>query len=442
MEELIKSKIREISDWPEKGVSFKDITPLIEDKEAFRKVIDVLASSYSDEKIDKVIGIDARGFLLAAPLAYKLNAGLAIIRKKGKLPFRTIFQKYDLEYGTNTLEIHEDSILSGEKVLLVDDVLATGGTIRAAVDLVNKLGGDIVGIDFLIELDYLEGREKIKEQKIRSLANYQSEQKPLDVQAMIGLIGGTGFYDFLEGGREIEVETEYGKPSDKIIIATLFGKNIAFLPRHGKKHHLPPHKIPYQANIAAFRKLGVEQIIAPSAVGSLKPEIKPGHFVVCDQFIDRTKNRQDTFYNGPKVAHISLAHPYCTELRNIAIEHANRLDLNIHSKGTVVVIEGPKFSTLSESMYYSKIGADLINMTQFPENALAAEMGMCYLNISLVTDYDAGIYSQGIEPVSIEQVLTNFKNNTEKLKQLVSLVIRDMPKRTCNCKKRAEQAII
>lgn len=174
MENLIKSKIREISDWPQKGVNFKDITPLIEDKEAFRKVIEALASPYLNEKIDKVVGIDARGFLLAGPLAYKLNTGVAIIRKKGKLPYKTFSQEYALEYGTNTIEIHEDSILAGEKVLLVDDVLATGGTMKATIDLVKKLGAEIVSVDFLIELDYLNGREKLEGHKIRSLVNYQS----------------------------------------------------------------------------------------------------------------------------------------------------------------------------------------------------------------------------------------------------------------------------
>jgi len=174
MEDLIKSKIREIVDWPQKGVSFKDITPLIEDKETFKKVIDTLAKPYLQEKIDKIVGIDARGFLLAAPLAYKLNTGISIIRKKGKLPSKTVSEEYALEYGTNTIEMHEDSILAGERVLLIDDVLATGGTMEAALNLVKKLKAEIVSIDFLIELDYLKGRNKLKGYKIRSLVNYQS----------------------------------------------------------------------------------------------------------------------------------------------------------------------------------------------------------------------------------------------------------------------------
>jgi len=172
MEKLIKSKVREIPDWPKPGVNFKDITPLLEHGNAFKQVIDDLASFYADQKIDKVVGIDARGFLIAAPLAYKLNTGIAIVRKKGKLPYKTVFQEYDLEYGSNTIEMHKDSILAGERVLLVDDVLATGGTMKAAVGLVKKLKGEIAGINFLIELTFLNGREKLKGYNIRVMAKY------------------------------------------------------------------------------------------------------------------------------------------------------------------------------------------------------------------------------------------------------------------------------
>lgn len=172
MEKLIKSKIREIPGWPKVGVNFKDITPLIEDWKTFKKVIDALAKPYLNKKIDKVVGIDARGFILAAPLAYKLKTGMVVVRKKGKLPSKTISRKYSLEYGSNTIEMHKDSILPGEKVLLVDDVLATGGTMRATIDLVEELKGKIVGIDFLLELTFLKGRNKLKGYKTRSLLKY------------------------------------------------------------------------------------------------------------------------------------------------------------------------------------------------------------------------------------------------------------------------------
>ncbi len=174
MEKLIKLKIREIADWPKKGVNFKDITPLIEDSKTFRKIIDAMAKPYLSRKIDKIVGIDARGFILAAALAYKLRSGVAIVRKKGKLPSKRISKKYALEYGSNTIEMHKDTILAGEKVLLVDDLLATGGTMAAAIDLVRKLKGKIVSVDFLIELTFLNGRKKLKGYKIRSLAKYLS----------------------------------------------------------------------------------------------------------------------------------------------------------------------------------------------------------------------------------------------------------------------------
>lgn len=172
MEKLIKSKIREITDWPKQGVNFKDITPLLEDSRVFKKVIDELAKPYLKNRVDKVVGIDARGFILAAALAYKLETGMAIVRKKGKLPPKTVSREYALEYGSNTIEMRHDSILTGEKVLIVDDVLATGGTMEATVGLVEALKGRIIGIDFLIELTFLKGRSKFKGYKIRSLAKY------------------------------------------------------------------------------------------------------------------------------------------------------------------------------------------------------------------------------------------------------------------------------
>jgi adenine phosphoribosyltransferase len=168
----IKSKIREVPDWPKPGVSFKDITPLLGDPDGFKEVIDKLAEPYLGQKIDKVVGIDARGFIFAAAMAYKLGAGLAIVRKKGKLPWKTIGAEYALEYASNTIEMHEDAVLPGEKILIVDDVLAIGGTMEATVGLVKKLGGDIAGISFVIELGFLNGRSKLGENKIYSLVTY------------------------------------------------------------------------------------------------------------------------------------------------------------------------------------------------------------------------------------------------------------------------------
>lgn len=169
---LIKSKIREIPDWPKKGVSFKDITPLLQDPVYFKNIIDEFVKNFKDKKIDKIVGIDARGFLLASAVAYKLGAGIAIVRKKGKLPYQCIMREYDLEYGTNCIEMHKDAILPGERVAIIDDVLATGGTMKATIDLVKKLKGKIIGIDFLIELTYLKGRKNLKGYKIRPLVKY------------------------------------------------------------------------------------------------------------------------------------------------------------------------------------------------------------------------------------------------------------------------------
>jgi len=342
--------------------------------------------------------------------------------------------------------MHNDAILPGEKVLLVDDVLATGGTMEATAELVKRLGGEIVGIEFLVELNFLHGREKLKDYNLNSILQYG-----VAVPLKIGVIAGSGFYDFFgdsprrEAGTAgvLEVETDFGKPSDTIIKGAIGGNEVYFLPRHGRKHTLPPHKIPYKANIAAFKKLGVDVMIAPSAVGSLRQEIRPGDFVICDQYINRTSKREDTFFEGPEVAHIESAYPYCPALRKLAFEQAKNLGLPVHENGTVVVIEGPRFSTLAESKIFSQT-ADVINMTQYPEVALAAEAGICYLNISLVTDYDAGIYAEdGAEPVSIEQVLTNFKNNNEKLKKLIAAIIENIhQKGDCDCQKKSERAKI
>jgi len=439
MQDLIRAKIREIPDWPQKGVNFKDITPLLQDHELFCKTIDFMASRYLGAPIDKIIGIDARGFIFASALAYKLGTGLAIVRKKGKLPGQTISKEYSLEYGSNILEMHNDAILPGERVLLVDDVLATGGTIGATAELVKQLRGEIIGIEFLLELSFLHGREKLKEYNINSILQYEAE-----ASLKIGIIGGTGFYDFFgETAEAINVETDFGKPSDVIIKGKISANEVYFLPRHGKNHVFPPHRIPYRANIAALKKLGVDIIIAPSAVGSLKPEIKPGDFVICDQYINRTAKRADTFFEGPEVAHIESAYPYCLGLRELAVEQGRRLGLPLHEKGTAVVIEGPRFSTLAESKIFSQT-ADVINMTQYPEVVLAAEAGICYLNISLVTDYDAGIYADGgAKPVSIDQVMVNFKNNNEKLKKFIAAIIENIHKKgECDCKKKSESAKI
>ncbi|NMB12266.1 MAG: S-methyl-5'-thioadenosine phosphorylase [Firmicutes bacterium] len=247
-------------------------------------------------------------------------------------------------------------------------------------------------------------------------------------QADIGIFGGSGFYEFLPDVEEVWVETPYGPPSDQIALANIDGKRVAFLPRHGKDHRFPPHKINYRANLWAMRELGVTRLIGPCAAGSLQARIKPGDFVVTDQFVNRTWGREDTFFDGPITTHISAADPYCEELRQIAISEGKKLGIPIHEKGTVVVISGPRFSTRAESRVFQSHGWEVINMTQYPEGMLARELGICYVNIALITDYDAGLEDDpSIEPVSHEAVLKVFEENNHKLKDLLYKMIAAIP---------------
>jgi len=255
----------------------------------------------------------------------------------------------------------------------------------------------------------------------------------LEPKADIGVFGGTGFYELMKEYEEVKVETPYGSPSDKIAIGEISGKRVAFLPRHGKDHRYPPHMIPYRANLYAFKKLGVKRIIAPCAAGSLQKHVKPGDFVVCDQLVNRTFRRIDTFYDGPIVTHVSFADPYCPELRKIAIDVIKELGIPLHDRGTVVVIEGPRFSTRAESRWYTQMGWEVINMTQYPEAILARELEMCYVNISLITDYDVGIEGE-VPPVTAEEVMKIFKENVDKAKKVVLKMIERMPlERGCKC---------
>lgn len=262
--------------------------------------------------------------------------------------------------------------------------------------------------------------------------------------AEVGVFGGSGFYSFLDKTQEIKMETPYGSPSDKIILGEVSGKRVAFIPRHGRNHDWPPHKINYRANIYAMKQLGVKYIFGPCAAGSLQPHIKPGQFVVCDHFVDRTKKRIDTFYDGPEVVHISMAEPYCPDLRKIVIETAKEMDIKYHPTGTVVVIAGPRFSTIPESRWFAGQGWEVINMTQYPEVYLAREQEMCYVNISLITDYDIGLEGHlDIKPVSIEEVVKVFNENNEKIRNLLFKAIEKIPlKRECICSRALKDAII
>lgn len=259
----------------------------------------------------------------------------------------------------------------------------------------------------------------------------------MERSADIGVFGGSGFYTWLEDVEEVVVDTPFGRPSDKIALARFGDKSVAFLPRHGSKHTIPPHKINYRANIWAMHSLGVRQIIAPCAVGSLQPDLAPGEFVVCDQFVNRTWGRQDTFFEGPDVRHVSAADPYCPRLRQQIVDTAAKLGISVRPEGTMVVINGPRFSTRAESREYSGHGWHVIGMTGYPEAMLAREMEICYANISLVTDYDAGLEGRAdIPPVTHGAVLEVFAQNVERVKRLLLGVIEEMPlleTRDCIC---------
>ncbi len=244
--------------------------------------------------------------------------------------------------------------------------------------------------------------------------------------AEIGVFGGSGFYSLLEDVREVKVDTPYGAPSDSIFLANVSGRKVAFLPRHGRKHTIPPHKINFRANVWAMRSLGCQCIISPCAAGSLQLHVKPGDFVVCDQFVDRTNGRADTFYDGPIVTHVSPAETYDPILRDLAIQTIRDHGIECHPTGTVVVIQGPRFSTKSESKWFHDAGWEVINMTQYPEAYLCRELGMGVVNISLITDYDSGVHA-GTEAVTAHDVLAVFSSNAEKIKKVVEDLIGRIP---------------
>jgi 5'-methylthioadenosine phosphorylase len=244
-------------------------------------------------------------------------------------------------------------------------------------------------------------------------------------EAEIGVFGGSGFYAFLDGVEERAIETPFGRPSAPVTIGEIGGKRVAFLPRHGREHALPPAQIPYRANVWAMRELGVRRIIGPNASGALKAELELGAFVVCDQFVDRTTGRKDTFYEGPETTHVSSADPYCPDLRRLLVDTAGALGIPARDGGTVVTIQGPRFSTRAESKWFQQMGWDVINMTAYPEGYLARELELCYANISMVTDHDVGV--EGADPVSHEQVVTVFNENNERLRELLFAVVPKIP---------------
>jgi len=260
--------------------------------------------------------------------------------------------------------------------------------------------------------------------------------------AEIGVFGGSGFYEWLDAADEVKVTTPYGPPSGSLALAEVGGRRVAFLPRHGPNHEVSAPFVNYRANVWAMHELGVRRIIGPSAVGSLRPDLHPGDLVICDQFFDRTNGRADTYYPGPEVVHVSVADPYCPELRQLSGRIAEQQSLRFSPSGTVVVVQGPRFSTRAESRWYSRMGWDIVGMTQYPEVSLARELEMCYLNLCLVTDYDVGL--EGVPEVSAVQaheVMRVLAENIVRVRDLLAAMIPMIPaEASCNCQRSLEGA--
>ena len=239
---------------------------------------------------------------------------------------------------------------------------------------------------------------------------------------MIGVFGGSGFYDLLAGAEDVKVDTPYGAPAAPYTVGKIGDTEVAFLPRHGRDHQYPAHRVPFRANVWGMRELGATAIVGPCAVGSVDLAMEPGHFVVCDQLVDRTHSRDGTFFDGPETVHLSFADPYCDVLRGHALDVLASVGATTHDGGTVVVIPGPRFSTRAESRFYAAQGWHLLNMTQAPEVQLCRELDLCYVNISVVTDYDVGVEGTH-EPVTHDEVLRQFEHSLSTLRDAVAALV-------------------
>ncbi len=242
--------------------------------------------------------------------------------------------------------------------------------------------------------------------------------------ASMAVVGGSGFYEFLEDAEEVKIDTPFGAPSDPITLGDVAGRRVAFLPRHGRDHRFPPHKIPYRANMWALRSLGVRRVLAPTAVGSLTPAYGPGTLVIPDQLVDRTRTRAATYFDEG-ACHVPFADPYCPSVRPVAIATAREQGWVPASSGTLVVIEGPRFSSRAESQWFAAQGWTLVGMTGYPEAVLARELALCYTPLALVTDLDAGV-EEG-EGVTQAEVFEVFAANIKRLRDLVARIITALP---------------
>jgi 5'-methylthioadenosine phosphorylase len=259
-------------------------------------------------------------------------------------------------------------------------------------------------------------------------------------RADVGLIGGSGFYSFFDSAERVRVSTPFGDPSDDVVVGEVEGRRVAFIARHGQGHRFPPHRVNYRANLWALRSVGVRQVLAPCAVGSLKPELGPGTVVVPDQVVDRTWGREHTIYadEGP-VVHVGFADPYCPRGRAVAIAAARTAGTTVAEGGTLVVVNGPRFSSAAESRWHQQAGWSIVGMTAMPEAAIARELALCFTTVALVTDHDAGV--DGGEAVTHEEVLAVFADNVERLKSVLHAAVTALPPAeddevaTCACRR-------
>lgn len=252
-----------------------------------------------------------------------------------------------------------------------------------------------------------------------------------EARAEIGVIGGSGLYALLHGAHRVAVDTPFGAPSDELVLGDIGGRTVAFVPRHGRDHRFPPHRVPYRANLWALRSLGVRQVVAPCAVGSLRADLPAGSLVVPDQLVDRTSGRVQTFHDEGAV-HVPFADPYCPSGRAVAVARAAEAGWPVTDGGTMVVVEGPRFSTRAESQWFGAQGWSVVNMTGHPEAVLARELALCYTAIALVTDLDAGV--DGASAVTQEEVFGVFAANTERLRTLLHDVVAALPTGDCSCR--------
>jgi 5'-methylthioadenosine phosphorylase len=274
-------------------------------------------------------------------------------------------------------------------------------------------------------------------------AKKAGKAKRAAAQAEIGIVGGSGLYamEGLTGTRELKVKTPFGDPSDAIVVGELEGKRVAFLARHGRGHRILPGEINFRANVYAMKLLGVKRIVSVSAVGSLREDLRPGEFLVPDQFVDRTKSRVSTFFGNGLVAHVSFDKPTCAQVSGVLGDASVHCGVMVHRRGTYVCIEGPQFSTLAEALLHREMKFDVIGMTNVTEAKLAREAEICYATIAMITDFDC--WHPEHDSVTAAQIIATLTQNAENAQRVLRLAVREMPaERTCKCGTALKHALV